>query len=169
MIADMIAGSIQDDEEISLLDLWYTALRTGLQAPPPYSIGYVRLVAEIGRAKDKAGGGRGLTIVLPRAGGYDPMAKPGETPVIRIGSQPAPAVPAAPSKALTKAVPAGQTKAPTDDPLGDVLGHGEDRLEMLEDVPTQCPACRGRGWRRVDDETRTCLMCEGKGSLPTSP
>jgi hypothetical protein len=64
MIADMIAGTIQEDEEISLLDLWYTALRTGLQAPPPYSIGYVKLVAEIGRAKDKGGVGRGLTIVL---------------------------------------------------------------------------------------------------------
>ena len=39
-------------------------------------------------AKENGSGGRGLTIVLPRGGGYDPMARPGEKPVIRIGSGP---------------------------------------------------------------------------------
>ena len=153
MITDMIAGTIQEDEEISLLDLLYTALRTGLQAPPPYSIGYVKLVAEIGRAKDKGGVGRGLTIVLPRGGGYDPMARPGQTPVIRIGARPAPEL------------PAGHSKASTDDGLDDVLGHGEDRLEMIQDEPTPCPPCRGRGWRKVDGEAERCRMCDGRGTL----
>jgi hypothetical protein len=94
---------------------------------------------------------------LPRGGGYDPMARPGEKPVIRIGRAD-----------LTK-LPAGQSETTKAEALSDVLGEGEDRLELVEDVPTKCPSCRGRGWTVFDQTTRRCPMCDGRGTLGSVP
>jgi hypothetical protein len=157
MLIGLLSGDIEDSEAVSTVDLWYRALRAGLEADPPLSVGYVKLVAEIGRAKENGSVGRGLTIVLPRGEGYDPMARSGEAPVIRIGS---PRVPQ---------LPAGQSEATAEDGLIDVLDSGNDRLELVEDVPTPCPDCRGRGWRQIDGVPKSCRMCEGSGTLPISP
>jgi hypothetical protein len=145
-------------EYTNIVDKWFAAIEKGLEAEPPYSVGYCRLVAEAGLVKEAGGSGRGLTIVLPRGGGYDPMARPGDTPVIRIGRGVTPA-----------ALPAGEPELSEPDPgLDAVLGRGDERLEMVDDAPTRCPDCRGRGWRDVGGaagDTKTCRLCEGSGNL----
>src|SRR5207245_6730170 len=45
----------------------------------------------------------------------------------------------------------------------DGLGEGEDRLELVEDQPLPCPACRGGGRQRTGfgDRTEPCDNCGG--------
>ena len=45
----------------------------------------------------------------------------------------------------------------------DGLGEGEDRLELVEDQPLPCPACRGGGRQRTGfgDQTEPCDACGG--------
>jgi hypothetical protein len=52
----------------------------------------------------------------------------------------------------------------------DWLGVGADRFEVVEDMPTQCPACDGKGWRsvRYQEEPVQCGPCEGTGMLGRS-
>src|SRR5438445_32813 len=61
-------------------------------------------------------------------------------------------------------VPAyGQTLPVADDGLGE----GEDRLELVEDLPLPCPACGGGGRQRTGfgDRTEPCDDCGGSGTL----
>jgi uncharacterized protein YbaR (Trm112 family) len=52
-------------------------------------------------------------------------------------------------------------------PVDDGLGEGEDRLELVEDQPLPCPACRGGGRQRTGfgDRTEPCDDCGGSGTL----
>ena len=49
----------------------------------------------------------------------------------------------------------------------DGLGEGENRLELVEDQPLPCPACRGGGRQRTGfgDRTEPCDDCGGSGTL----
>ncbi len=49
----------------------------------------------------------------------------------------------------------------------DGLGDGEDRLELVEDLPLPCPACYGSGRQRTGfaDRTQACEDCSGSGQL----
>ena len=148
----ILDGTIEEGDGVPLATLWYEALRAGLAAAPPYSAAYVKLIAEIGHAAEmeKGGRGRGVTIILPKGGMYDPMAREGKTGPGALG--------------------AAEPKPQAADPaaLDDVLGTGDERLEMVDDVPSQCPDCRGRGWRVVGGAARervACRLCEGRGVL----
>jgi hypothetical protein len=52
-------------------------------------------------------------------------------------------------------------------PAGDGLGDGEDRLELVEDMPLPCSACCGSGRQRIGfrDRTEPCDDCGGSGTL----
>jgi hypothetical protein len=52
-------------------------------------------------------------------------------------------------------------------PLGDGLGDGEDRLELVEDLPLPCPTCYGGGRQRIGfgDRTEPCDDCAGSRTL----
>jgi len=51
LLADLQAGSVADEEGGALE--FYKALRAGLEAPPPASAPYVRLVLQLARAEGK--------------------------------------------------------------------------------------------------------------------
>jgi hypothetical protein len=60
-------------------------------------------------------------------------------------------------------VPAPRKSVPGDNGLGE----GEDRLELAEDPPALCLACRGSGRQRIGfrDRTEQCDECAGSGRL----
>jgi hypothetical protein len=150
-------------------------LLAGMNAKPPHSEPYLRLFARYTMGEPgkegvtETGPGRGMQIVFmgpPR----DPMAEPGDRPrplrllgqirgpngdIIdaKTGRVIVPAAAAAPLP-TTGGPSEGEERAKADD----VLGSGEDRLEMAEDRPSQCLACAGRGWRPAGPrlERRKC-------------
>jgi len=86
LLADLRAGRVADEEGAALE--FYTALRAGLQAPPPASAPYVRFMLQLAREEGKlfqrTGG---LTILLVR---NDATPRPGEESAapIRMPQQP---------------------------------------------------------------------------------
>ena len=59
--------------------------------------------------------------------------------------------------------PRDEARVPGDNGLGD----GEDRLELVEDMPSVCLACSGAGRQRIGfgDHTEPCDHCAGSGRL----
>ena len=51
--------------------------------------------------------------------------------------------------------------------VGDGLGEGEDRLELVEDLPLPCLGCGGSGRQRTGfgNRTEACDDCGGSGTL----
>src|SRR5205823_10870246 len=77
----------QETQPRSTLEILAQTVRRGLTADPAAAFRYVKLMPELVSAAGKATAGkRGLTIILPRGGGYDPMARPRATLVLASGA-----------------------------------------------------------------------------------
>jgi hypothetical protein len=132
---------------------------------------FVKLLLEygVGRPKTQTEVGDGERRQIPKMiflhEPRDSMAKPGDPPKpLRIRGQIAgPHGEIIDAKTGNVVVPArGQTFS-----LNDGLGVGEDRLELVEDLPLPCPACCGSGRQRTGfgDRTEACDHCGGSGLL----
>jgi hypothetical protein len=142
----------------------------GLNDPGDYPI-FVKLLLEygVGRPKTQTDVGSEDRRQIPKMiflnTPHDPMAKPGDLPKpLRILGQTAgpngEIIEARTGKVVAPAL--GQTV-----PVGDGLGDGEDRLELVEDQPLPCPVCGGGGRQRTGFGNRTepCDDCGGSGLL----
>jgi hypothetical protein len=145
-------------------------LVAGLNDPKHYPA-FVKMLLEygIGRPKTQTDVGSEDRRQIPKMiflhEPYDPMAKPGDPskPLRILGQIAGPNGEIIEARTGKVVVPApGQTV-----PVNDGLGEGEDRLELVEDLPLPCPACGGGGRQRTGfgDRTEACDDCAGTGTM----
>ena len=162
MLAAMETAAAAITRGDAIRDLITKARVRGVVAEPSRSRGYITdlYAAELAlRAAGKRR--RGFNIVFSGQP-HDPMQRPGDKPVLRLTATPTPTAASPVPTALAKSAPA--TPNEPEPVLRTKFG---DVLEEVEDEPTPCPYCRGRGFV-VDDlgEHKTCPMCEGHCIVP---
>jgi hypothetical protein len=166
MLARAVSRAAEITSGRAMLSLIAAAGVRGVVAEPPRSRGYITdfFAAELAlRAATKRG--RGFKIIMYRPP-TDPMLRPGTQPVFRgqhvqmAGSSPSST--ALPQPSSGKPAPTSAASAPKGPEL--LRTADGDVLELVEDEPTPCPRCRGRGYV-IDDlrERHICPACEGHG------
>jgi len=146
------------------------SLINGIKAPPPHSKGYIELYFHYGIGKPKTqeemggGGERRIPRMIFLHEPHDPLAKPGDPPrpARILGQLAGPNGEIIGAMTRKVVVPAPGKSVPGDNGLG----QGEDRLELVEDLPPPCLACNGSGRQRIGFGSRTeaCDDCGGIGT-----
>lgn len=154
-----------------LAHLMAEKLAEGLRLPAKEAHPYIETILEygIGRPKIQVETSTEQKKQIPRIvflhEPRDPLAKPGDPPKPSrlLGQIEGPHGEIIDAKTKKVVVPAPSRSVPGDS----ALGAGEDRLELVEDVPSLCLACSGSGRQSTGFGSRTepCDDCGGRGRM----